>query len=352
MVKGYTFQAQLFDSQSWAHIINVFLDKQNGITKGCEIINTADSITIQNGFFVTYGRLSGIIGQELIEVDATVSGELFARLVYEVDLNQANTTTEFNQGSFKVLTSPSAYPALTQEDLDDGGMIYQLLFAEFKITTLGIANFVDKRVFLTLESAQSVFQATFDSFMAGLEAETYVSQAELTSALEGIEHSKATKATNEDTATADQFNVANGDGTFTYKTIFEKTHVSATYTNSISAGTTSIKTIAIGSGKKNGIALIKKSGDTTTLYGIMVFFGTDNTKTKVVGYSSNQDAGSAWSKTSEGEITGLKAGDSASGYNTIHITDVYIDGTDLKIVFTNTDSSARSLYCYVEAEVW
>jgi len=195
VIKGYTFQSQLFDSQSWAHIINVFLDKQNGITRGCEISNTADDITLQAGYFVTYGRLSGIVGQEIIDVEATVSGELFARLVYEVDLNQTNTTTEFNQGAFKVLTDTTDYPALTQEDLDAGGMVYQLIFAEFKITTLGIANFVDKRVFLTLESAQSVFQATFDAFIAGLEAETYVSQTELTSALED-KVSKPTTATN------------------------------------------------------------------------------------------------------------------------------------------------------------
>lgn len=130
-----------------------------------------------------------------------------------------------------------------------------------------------------------------------------------------------------------------------------KVYGNAAYTDSISAGATLTKSIPLGGSiYKNGIAVIGgSSGD-----GIMVFFGTDNTKTLATGLVGT-DSGGAWSRRAYGSITGTGSsspGWAVSGYGTIKINDVYIDGSNLKIVFQNTDGSARSLNCNVDWEVW
>lgn len=171
MIKGFTFQSQRFTSQDWAHVINNFYNKHSGITKGCEMTHTDTDITIQDGRLITYGRLSGVIGNEVIEVEPTLSGELFARLVYEVDLSKTNTVEEFNQGYFKVLVNASAYPSLTKEDLDAGGTIYQMLFAEFKIGTLGITDFFDKRTYLDITTAQAQLSQQIEDLINNIDVD-------------------------------------------------------------------------------------------------------------------------------------------------------------------------------------
>ncbi len=142
MVKGETYDKQLFESDAFRHFINIFLNKQSGVTKGCEVTKDAQNITVAAGCFVIQGGLL----KETTGTDNAIPTEAgYYKLVYEIDLSKTNNKYEFKQGSYKFVKALGDYPKLIQEDLDNGGTIYQLSFCQFRITETGLQDFKDLR---------------------------------------------------------------------------------------------------------------------------------------------------------------------------------------------------------------
>ena len=52
------------------------------------------------------------------------------------------------QGSFRVLTDTSAYPAITQDDINAGGTLHQMPFIKLRADSTGIVagSFTDERI--------------------------------------------------------------------------------------------------------------------------------------------------------------------------------------------------------------
>ena len=142
MVKGETFNLQLFESEAFRHFINVFTNKQSGVTLGCEVTKDTQNITVGQGYFFIQG---GLLRETTGTANEIPSDAGYYKLVYEIDLSKTNTKDQFNQGSYKYVKSLGSYPDLTQEDLDNGGTIYQLPFAQFRITEQGLQDFKDIR---------------------------------------------------------------------------------------------------------------------------------------------------------------------------------------------------------------
>ena len=138
--RGVTFSKQSVSPNDDAHIYRVLLNGKNGRTKGCNLTFGIDDIYISEGYFFASNRLIQISSVETIPTPI-VTASTYCRLVFEIDLTKMNSVTEFNQGSFKVLTSIENYPDITQEDLDNGGNVFQLPFAKFTKTIEGISNF-------------------------------------------------------------------------------------------------------------------------------------------------------------------------------------------------------------------
>ena len=144
MIRGITFSKQSVSSNDDSHIYKVLLNGKNGTTKGCKMTFGTDDIYISDGFFFVSGRLIEISSTETIATPVSTSGTTYCRLVFEIDLTKTNTNTAFNQGYFKVLTSTSDYPGITQENLEDGGNVFQLPFAKFTKSVSGIGSFVSE----------------------------------------------------------------------------------------------------------------------------------------------------------------------------------------------------------------
>lgn len=159
MLRGHVFKFQTFANEAFAHFIDIFLQGNMGITKGCELSKTTDSVTIGAGYFCICGRFLEIIGNETIE-DITNTG--YYNLVCELDLSKINTKSELNQAVIKTIRNTSGFGNLTKENLFEGGNIYQFEFARFKVTEVGIADFEDRRTFLNLESLYSLINKTFN----------------------------------------------------------------------------------------------------------------------------------------------------------------------------------------------
>ena len=171
MVRGITFSDQIITSRDDAHCRNIFLNNAAGITKGCEMHNEESDIHIFEGYFVIYGRFVNVVGKETIHVPKLEAGSIYCRLVFEIDLNENNTTDMFNQGRFKVIKDLEDYPSVIHEDLDMGGKIYQLSFAKFKNTPNGITEFVSEIVHVNVHelwndilSIHSSYAQHFDEY--------------------------------------------------------------------------------------------------------------------------------------------------------------------------------------------
>lgn len=155
-IRGITFSKQAVSSNDDSHVYGVFLNGRKGRTKGCTISRGTDDIYISAGYFFIAGRLVEISSLETISTPVVSSGTTYCRLVFEIDLSKANTNDSFNQGYFKMLTSTSGYPAITQQDLENGGAVYQLPFAKFLKTSAGISSFVDELETVASEDSTSV----------------------------------------------------------------------------------------------------------------------------------------------------------------------------------------------------
>lgn len=143
-IRAVTFSKQAVSSNDDAHIYKMLFGGRKGRTKGCKMTFGVDDIYISEGCFMASNRLIEITSTETVTSPVVSSGTTYFRLVFEIDLTKSNTTAEFNQGAFKVISAASDYPVLKQDDLDNGGSIYQLPFARFTKTISGIGNFVSE----------------------------------------------------------------------------------------------------------------------------------------------------------------------------------------------------------------
>lgn len=141
-IRGITFSKQTVTSNDDAHVYKVLLAGREGRTRGCNMTFERDDIFISDGYFFIANRLIQIESRETIITPVVTTGTTYCRLVFELDMTQINTNTIFNQGQFKVLSSTLDYPEITQEDIENGGNVYQLPFAKFVKTVNGIASFV------------------------------------------------------------------------------------------------------------------------------------------------------------------------------------------------------------------
>lgn len=138
---GFVFDKRNITSAAWAHYNWIMTGKQDGLTSGCDMTVSGNDVNIADGYFFIRGRMGIVSGTTTVTAPTVASGTAYCTLVAQIDLTKVNTTDEMKQLTFEVLTSASTYPSVTQEDLDNGGNIYQVAFAHFDVTANGISNF-------------------------------------------------------------------------------------------------------------------------------------------------------------------------------------------------------------------
>lgn len=151
MIKGFRFTNQLANAEVDARIHQEILNKADGIFYGMDLSKTSSTITISEGLCEIAGRPVAVINNETVAIS---SENLYCLLILEIDLTKESTKDNFEQVSFKLLTSSTSYPTVTQQDInryDGENSLYQLEFARFRSGTSGITDFVDSRKFLTFK---------------------------------------------------------------------------------------------------------------------------------------------------------------------------------------------------------
>lgn len=171
MIKGFRFTNQLSNAEVDARIHQKILNNNDGIFYGMELSNTSNSITITEGLCEIAGRPVGVVGSETVQVNL---GNFYCLLVLEIDLSKESSKEIFNQVTFKILTSSSAYPNATKQDINKingTNKLYQLEFARFKTTASGITDFQDKRTFLDFNSIYTQIQNEYKTVLEELQQE-------------------------------------------------------------------------------------------------------------------------------------------------------------------------------------
>ena len=141
MLAGYTYDSQLFTSEAFRKFQNEFIDGNCGVLDGMSVTTTNTTATIADGWAIIKGGLLREQGGTTLSL--TNNGYYIVAL--QIDLSQTNTETDFNQGSLVALRGTNDYPTLVQQDLTDGGTMYQMGLAKFQKTDNGISNFEDIR---------------------------------------------------------------------------------------------------------------------------------------------------------------------------------------------------------------
>lgn len=173
-IRGITYSKQSVTSNDDAHVYNTLFGGKKGRTKGCKMTYGTDDIYISEGYFFAANRLNEISSVETVATPVISSGTTYCRLVYEIDLSKTNTTSAFEQGYFKILSSTTTYPEIKQEDLENGGTIYQLPFAKFTKTVSGIGSFVSElESFSTIPKSGTIYVATSGNDASGDGSESY-----------------------------------------------------------------------------------------------------------------------------------------------------------------------------------
>lgn len=177
MLKGHVFSKQLFENPIFALFINTFLNGINGVSNnyknGMQVTYSGSTLTIDSGAVCIQGRF---LEEDTSTPIAAGTNNAYCKLVIEIDLDKQNTESQFNQATYKIITSTSSYPNLTQTNIvKNVSGIYQYELARFRTTASGITDFQDMRTFLD-----------FESILVQLEAELDIIKSEYTNDYEEI----------------------------------------------------------------------------------------------------------------------------------------------------------------------
>lgn len=173
MLKGHVFSKQLFANPIFALFINTFLNGENGVSNnyknGMQPTYSGSTLTIDSGAVCIQGRF---LEEDTSTQIATGTNNAYCKLVIEIDLDKQNTESQLNQASYKVITSASGYPTLTQTNIvRNVSGIYQYELARFRTSSSGIMDFQDMRTFLDFDSIFEEIRQEYGEVLQELEEE-------------------------------------------------------------------------------------------------------------------------------------------------------------------------------------
>lgn len=140
MIEGIVYDLQNIAASDMAKIYWMYGGMRDGVISGCAMSYTNSAVNITAGYFSARGHLTKLSGTTSVSLPNASGGNLYCNLVYQIDLSQTASQSSFTQGSFIILTGSTSYPTVTQQDLDNGGTIYQLSFAKFIMGASGISS--------------------------------------------------------------------------------------------------------------------------------------------------------------------------------------------------------------------
>ncbi|MCI1244860.1 MAG: hypothetical protein LKG11_02830 [Bacilli bacterium] len=136
-----TFDSASVTSKEDADVNHYLAAGQNGIIAGllnaCSASTSNNYITFQSGYVQAYGRR--VYVESGTKISVSLDGSAYGYVVVKIDIGNNVVTLEKKEKT-------SGWPTLTQQDLINGGLIYELPLARYTKTTSS----------LTLDTSYSV----------------------------------------------------------------------------------------------------------------------------------------------------------------------------------------------------
>ncbi|MEL7610345.1 MAG: hypothetical protein AAGU74_12710 [Bacillota bacterium] len=164
-LNGVTFDLRTVKAQDDG-VVRKALAGKDGIIYGCGLSYSGLNVTIAPGWFLTAGRVVQI--DENLTLPISASGNTYARLRFKVDLSIAASASTFTQGMFAWDVSPSgSFAALTQEDIYNGGDVYEIEFCVVQIASSIVAGITRQLEQIRSTNARMVYATLDDAGWSG-----------------------------------------------------------------------------------------------------------------------------------------------------------------------------------------
>lgn len=138
-LNGLIFDRRNNTAKNWRSILAEIMG-DGIIGSGCEVTSTSNSITVGGGHFILKGAVIENNGTDTIPVTPTLT-DGYVRLICRIDLTQEASETGPGQvGWVTDFSATPTFPALTQEDINGTGAVYEGEIAVLQIVSGNIAG--------------------------------------------------------------------------------------------------------------------------------------------------------------------------------------------------------------------
>lgn len=166
MLKGENYSSQLYENWANRLAFNTMLGGECGVVEDfaneMEVTYSGTTISINTGCAIIKGGILRNTTSSTLSV--TLGANLYYKVIIEIDLSKTNTSEEFNQGYFKLISNSGSYPTLTTQDIvnNTSSGIYQFELAQFTTSTTAISNFTETKKMLSYEALMQEVRDTID----------------------------------------------------------------------------------------------------------------------------------------------------------------------------------------------
>lgn len=122
-LQGVTFPQQTFTPSEWGQMFEAVM--ADGILRGCSVTASGNTVNIAKGAMIIKGRFIAI-PSAVAEVTSPTYPNGYGRVKVCINTNNASTET-VNRQAFVTTeyASTNSFPSLTQDDVNDGGTLYE-----------------------------------------------------------------------------------------------------------------------------------------------------------------------------------------------------------------------------------
>lgn len=136
--KGVTFFAQKVTASDDGVVRRAMLS--DGILSGCALSFVGATLSMSAGHLLICGRQIKLSAAQNWPITGAVAG--YARLLLTVDLSRSATSEIFDQvvPTVEYASTPDGFAALQQQDLNNGGTVYQYEYCIVALSAGGISS--------------------------------------------------------------------------------------------------------------------------------------------------------------------------------------------------------------------
>ena len=170
--KGITFAGQNVTPKNDGGLYQAHYG--DGILWGCSMAISGDDLVIQSGEFIMGGRVVQVDGATSVDLSGRQNNTGYIQVIMNADMTQAEGSQWYT--SF-VESATTTFPALTQDDINDNGDLYQLELAVIEVSGGNLTSIysslrLSPLVLNAVSDAQNLFFMDGNDYMGRLSRES------------------------------------------------------------------------------------------------------------------------------------------------------------------------------------